>query len=70
MIVHLQLKGFECVRDIRLEATPFAVDNDLLTPTFKLKRNIAKVRYQEQIDEMYAGGLGVVAGMTGLKQVR
>ena len=33
-----QLKGFEVVRDIHLEAELFAVDNDLLTPTFKLKR--------------------------------
>jgi Lon protease-like protein len=64
------LKGFEMVKDIRLEATLFSVENDLLTPTFKLKRNVAKQRYQALIDEMYAGGLGVVAGMTGLKQVR
>jgi hypothetical protein len=65
-----QLKGFEMVKDIRLESTLFSVENDLLTPTFKLKRNVAKQRYQSQIDEMYGGGLGVVAGMTGLKQVR
>jgi long-subunit acyl-CoA synthetase (AMP-forming) len=32
------LKGFEVVRDIHLEAELFSVDNDLLTPTFKLKR--------------------------------
>ncbi len=33
-----KLKGFEVVRDIHLEFEPFSVDNDLLTPTFKLKR--------------------------------
>jgi hypothetical protein len=33
-----KLKGFEVVRDIHLEAEAFAVDNELLTPTFKLKR--------------------------------
>ncbi len=66
----LQLKGFEFARDIYLESAPFSVDNDILTPTFKLKRNVARDRYQAQIDAMYAGGIGVVAGMVGLKQVR
>ena len=32
------LKGFENVRSIHLESSPFSVENDLLTPTFKLKR--------------------------------
>lgn len=35
----------------------FTQENDLITPTFKLKRNIAKKVYQEDIDRMYAEGL-------------
>lgn len=31
----------------------WTVDNDLLTPTFKLKRNVAKVRFASEIEEMY-----------------
>jgi len=63
-----KLKGFELAKDIYLEATLFSAENDLLTPTFKLKRNVAKDRFQTQIDRMYASGIGVVAGMVGLKQ--
>ena len=37
------LKGFENVKRIRLEIEPFSVENDMLTPTFKLKRHQAKV---------------------------
>ena len=48
------LKGFELCRRITLVATPFSVENDILTPTFKLKRNVAKKVYQAQIDAMYA----------------
>ena len=31
-------------------------DADLLTPTMKMKRNIAKTHYAEQIDAMYNAG--------------
>jgi long-chain acyl-CoA synthetase len=33
---------------------PFTIENELLTPTMKLKRNIAKKVLQEKIDSMYA----------------
>jgi long-chain acyl-CoA synthetase len=48
------LKGFENVKNIRLESEPFSVENDLLTPSFKLKRQPAAAKYRALIDEMYA----------------
>jgi len=38
---------------IHLISDPFSIENNLLTPTFKLKRNVAKETYQKQIDAMY-----------------
>lgn len=64
-----QLKGFEMARAIRVVPEAFSVENDLLTPTFKLKRNVAQRRYQGLIDDMYAHpDIGAVAGLVGLKQ--
>ncbi|KAG1441195.1 hypothetical protein G6F56_011593 [Rhizopus delemar] len=48
------LKGFEQIRAVYLTPNEFTVDNDLLTPTFKLKRETAKKVYQSQIDILYA----------------
>eukprot|EP00192_Tetraselmis_astigmatica_P007297 CAMPEP_0117697424 /NCGR_PEP_ID=MMETSP0804-20121206/29225_1 /TAXON_ID=1074897 /ORGANISM="Tetraselmis astigmatica, Strain CCMP880" /LENGTH=695 /DNA_ID=CAMNT_0005511681 /DNA_START=84 /DNA_END=2172 /DNA_ORIENTATION=+ len=50
-----KLKGFEQVAAVHLVAEPFSVENNLLTPTFKLKRPQAKEAFQADIDRMYAG---------------
>ena len=39
--------------DIFMTAEAFTIENDLLTPTFKLKRNVCKKVYQAEIDVMY-----------------
>eukprot|EP01024_Parvocaulis_polyphysoides_P049366 TRINITY_DN4776_c0_g1_i1.p1 TRINITY_DN4776_c0_g1~~TRINITY_DN4776_c0_g1_i1.p1 ORF type:complete len:192 (+),score=29.34 TRINITY_DN4776_c0_g1_i1:57-578(+) len=49
-----KLKGFEKIAKLYLESDPFTPENDLLTPTFKLKRVPLQKKYQKQIDEMYA----------------
>ena len=36
------LTSLEKVKKVHLHPAPFTVENDLITPTFKIKRNIAK----------------------------
>jgi long-chain acyl-CoA synthetase len=48
-----QLRGFEVVKDIYVHDKLFSVENDLLTPTFKLKRPQAKKYFEKQIEELY-----------------
>lgn len=48
------LYGFETPRAIHLDTEAFSVENGLLTPTFKLKRQQARDKYEKQIEEMYA----------------
>merc|ERR1711998_479776 len=54
-----KLKSFELPQAVHLEGTinelfqGFSIDNDCLTPTFKLKRPQLLKRYKEQIDAMY-----------------
>ncbi|KAK9293174.1 hypothetical protein L1049_021163 [Liquidambar formosana] len=49
-----QLRGFEFAKAVTLVLEPFTVENDLLTPTFKIKRPQAKVYYAQAISNMYA----------------
>ncbi|KAI9265933.1 hypothetical protein BY458DRAFT_457727 [Sporodiniella umbellata] len=48
-----KLRGFEFAKSIHLESTPFTIENDLLTPTFKVKRAQAKKHYESRIAELY-----------------
>lgn len=47
------LKGFEEIKAVLLEAEPFSVENDLMTPSFKLKRPQLQKKYQSDITRMY-----------------
>ncbi|OQR96123.1 long-chain-fatty-acid-CoA ligase, partial [Thraustotheca clavata] len=48
------LLGYEIVNSIVLSAEPFSVDNNMLTPTFKIRRNDIKKAFMHQIDMLYA----------------
>lgn len=48
-----KLSGLERPKDFHVSVEEFSVDNDLMTPTFKLKRHKAKEYFKPQIDKMY-----------------
>ncbi|KAI5367906.1 Putative AMP-dependent synthetase/ligase, AMP-binding, ANL domain-containing protein [Septoria linicola] len=49
-----KFNSYENVRSVRLMLEPFTIDNELLTPTLKLKRPQTAKKYRQLIDEMYA----------------
>ena len=46
-------KGFEIIKKIYLSPEPFTVENDLCTPTLKIRRHDAKKYFQEKIKQLY-----------------
>ena len=58
------LHGFEKVRGVHIHDELFSAENGLLTPTFKLKRPVARTTFKAAIDELYSGKLGDVAGQS------
>ncbi|XP_063732625.1 long-chain-fatty-acid--CoA ligase 1-like isoform X2 [Eleginops maclovinus] len=49
------LKSFEQVKSIYVHTELFSIENGLLTPTLKAKRNEQRQYFRSQIDEMYSG---------------
>ncbi|KAJ2897883.1 medium-chain fatty acid-CoA ligase faa2 [Coemansia aciculifera] len=48
-------QGYEILKAIKIDHRPFDIEtNDILTPTLKLKRNVAADYYRADIDRMYA----------------
>jgi len=47
------LKSFEMVKDVVLSPTPWTIENELLTPTFKTKRPALKKLFSREIAVMY-----------------
>ncbi|ORY32192.1 hypothetical protein BCR39DRAFT_524520 [Naematelia encephala] len=45
------LNGFEMIKGVHLTLSPFP--DDILTPTFKVKRNVAAKKFKEEIDASY-----------------
>jgi long-chain acyl-CoA synthetase len=64
-----KLNSLEKPKQITLLMDPFTIESDLLTPTMKLKRNIAKDKFKEQINKMYESKPMVVTGAPVPKNV-
>ena len=47
------LKGFEMVKQIYITNEPFTIENNLLTPTLKIKSNEIRKKYAKEIADMY-----------------
>ena len=47
------LKGFELPKKIFLFKDKFSVENQIITPTMKIRRHIAKKIFEEQINKLY-----------------
>ncbi|KAG9093401.1 hypothetical protein FS749_014450 [Ceratobasidium sp. UAMH 11750] len=50
------LNGFEMIKNVHVTLEPFTTDNNLLTPTFKVRRRDAYMRYKEELDRLYELG--------------
>ena len=48
-----KLNSLEKPKELFVASEPFSVENDIVTPTFKLKRNVGAKVYQAQITAMY-----------------
>merc|ERR1719361_166950 len=53
LAVRAKLNGFEKVKKFRLKKEEFSAENGLLTISMKLKRNVARKRFEKEIAEMY-----------------
>jgi long-chain acyl-CoA synthetase len=45
--------GLKSPKALHLDSEAFSVENGLLTPTFKLKRQQTRDKYEKQIEAMY-----------------
>ncbi|KAG8217331.1 hypothetical protein J3R82DRAFT_5426 [Butyriboletus roseoflavus] len=51
-----RLAGFEVVKRVHLTMDPFTVEDNTLTPTFKMRRKDAYAKFKAELDALYALG--------------
>ena len=60
MTVNRDLDPHEQLEVLILMTEPWTVENGLITPTFKIKRNVLETRYAAQFDDWTSGGKRIV----------
>lgn len=50
------LQGFEKIHNIKIDFEPLKIEDDILTPTLKVKRPLAKKFFAEPLKQLYAEG--------------
>lgn len=63
-----KLVGFEKIKNIYCDSEPWTVENGMLTPTMKLKRDYSKSHYKQIINKLYAEGMMKVSSVTAPKE--
>ena len=51
--VNLHLNTIERVRRFKLISEPFSIDNEMLTPSMKIRRHVIKECYGEDLEALY-----------------
>lgn len=49
-----KLSGLEKLKQILIIEKPFTIEDDIMTPSMKLKRNVAKKVFEKEIKELYS----------------
>lgn len=53
--INARLSTIERVRRFKLTAEPFSIDNEMLTPSMKIRRHVIKGRYGDDLESLYGG---------------
>lgn len=54
LAVKNKFSGLEKIKQILIIEKPFTIEDDILTPSMKIKRNVAKRVFDKEIKELYA----------------
>jgi long-chain acyl-CoA synthetase len=65
--VNKQVSGLERVRRFAVAPEPFTVENQMMTPTLKIRRHIIKQTYGDLLDSLYDGKSRPAAGAAAAK---
>ena len=47
--------GYAKIRQVLLTLEPWTIDNGLMTPTLKIKRQMVLTRFADEIEQIYQG---------------